>query len=98
MKHFLIEIQYQVPAEQLGETVSEHRAFLQTGYDQGMLLFSGLQNPRTGGIVIARAESLEALQTFFAADPYQKKQLATYRWIEFQPVKYQDFLKDWISS
>ncbi len=96
MKHFIIEIQYQVSAEQISETVSEHRSFLQTGYEQGLLLCSGPQNPRVGGIVIARAPSLAALQSFFAADPYQVKKLATYRWVEFEPVKYQDFLKSWI--
>ncbi len=98
MKHFMIEIQYQVSAEQLGETVAEHRAFLQTGYDKGLLLCSGPQNPRVGGIVIARAASLAEIQEFFASDPYQIKQLATYRWVEFEPVKYQEFLKAWISD
>ena len=98
MKHFLVEIHYLVPAEQLADTVVEHRAFLQTGYDQGILLLSGPQIPRTGGIVIARASSLEALQLFFSNDPYQVKELASYRWVEFQPVKHQLFLSDWVNS
>jgi uncharacterized protein YciI len=57
MKHFLIEITYLVSAEQLGDVVAEHRAFLQTGYDRGWLLFSGPLVPRTGGVVVGRADA-----------------------------------------
>jgi uncharacterized protein YciI len=98
MKHFVVEIQYQVPAGQLAETVAEHRAFLQTGYDRGWLLLSGPQNPRVGGMVVARAPSLEELQAFFAADPYKKKGLAAYRFVEFDPVKRQPFMEDWVTG
>lgn len=96
MKHFIVEITYTVPAEQLGDTVTEHRAHLQTGYDAGLLLFSGPQVPRVGGIIVARAASLEELQRFCAADPYQLKGLATYRYIEFAPVKHQAFIAPWL--
>ena len=96
MKHFIVEITYSVPADQLGDVTPEHRAFLQTGYDSGLLLLSGPQVPRVGGIVVARADSLEEIQRFFADDPYQKKGLATYRFIEFNPVKNQAFIEPWL--
>lgn len=98
MKHFIVEITYLVPFEQLGETVAEHRSFLQTGYDSGKLLFSGPQNPKIGGMVVARAVSLEEIQTLFAHDPYAVKGLASHRFVEFEPVKYQPFLLDWIKG
>lgn len=96
MKHFIVEITYRIPVEQLGETVGEHRKFLQTGYDRGLLLCSGPQVPRTGGMVVARAGSVDDLRAFFKGDPYAIKGLATYRFVEFEPVKYQPFLQDWI--
>ncbi len=96
MKHFLIEITYTAPMTTIDAILPEHRNFLQTGYDAGMLLCSGPQNPRTGGIIIARGESLEAVQNFFMNDPYQKNNAATYRFVEFSPVKHQPFLKDWV--
>ena len=98
MKHFIVEITYTVPAEQLGETTPEHRAFLQIGYARGWLLFSGPQAPRTGGMVVARAPSLEALSEYFLDDPFQKKGLALYRFVEFEPVKLQGFMQDWVSG
>jgi len=98
MKHFLVEINYLVPAETIGETVVEHRAFLQTGYDRGLLLISGPRVPRTGGVVIARAGSLQEIQEFFRDDPYQQKGLAAYTFTEFDPVKRQPFLEDWATG
>jgi uncharacterized protein YciI len=98
MKHFIIEITYTDTPEQIAATVSEHRTFLQTGYDKGWLLISGPQNPKVGGIIVARAPSLEELQTFFKDDPYPARKLAVYRFIEFEPVKHQPFLDSWVND
>lgn len=98
MAHFMLEITYTVPLEQIETKLAEHRAFLQTGYDQGWLLCSGPQNPRIGGIVIARAPSLTALQALFANDPYQIANFADYRFVEFNPVKFQPWLEDWVNG
>jgi|LADL02.1.fsa_nt_gi uncharacterized protein YciI len=96
MKHFLIEIDYTAPIEIINTLVTEHRAFLQTGYDKGWLLMSGPKNPKIGGIVIARAPSMQEIQTFFFNDPYQQHNAATYRFVEFEPVKSQALLADWL--
>jgi uncharacterized protein YciI len=99
MRHFLIEITYSLPIEEIGEgQINEHRQFLQTGYDRGLLLMSGPQVPPQGGIVIARAESLEVVEAFFQDDPYFKRSLTSYRFIEFRPVKHAAFLKDWVTD
>lgn len=96
MKHFIIEIIYTAPIEEIEKTTLEHRAFLRGGYDKNMILLSGPKVPRNGGIIIARAESTEKAESFFKEDPYRKKGLAQYRFIEFKPVNHQDFLKDWV--
>jgi uncharacterized protein YciI len=98
MKHFLIDIEYTAPLEIIDVIVSEHRKFLQTGYDLGWLLMSGPRQPKTGGIVIARAPSMQEIQAFFFNDPYHQHQAATYKFVEFNPVMYQAFLQDWISG
>jgi uncharacterized protein YciI len=98
MKHFIVELTYIVPAERLAEIVGEHRAFLKTGYERGWLLMSGPQTPRIGGIVVGRAPSLEDMHKFFEDDPYQVKGAATYRFIEFEPVRLQDWMKAWVSG
>ena len=96
MKHFLIEIEYTTPMEQIEPIVPEHRAYIQLGFDSGMLLYSGPMVPRTGGIVLARAETIEAVETFLSRDPYRLQGVATHRIVEFTQVKYQPFLSDWV--
>lgn len=96
MQHFIVEITYTVPFPEIEKVVPAHRAFLQGGYDRQLLLFSGPQSPKVGGVVVARAESLEAIQTFFADDPYRLANVASYRFVEFTPVKFQPLVADWV--
>ncbi len=96
MKYFIVDIIYTVQLEEIEKTTLEHRAFLKTLYGKNLVLMSGLKVPRAGGIVIVRADSIEQAESFFKEDPYQKKGLAEYRFVEFKPLNHQDFLKEWI--
>ncbi len=98
MKHFIVEIKYIAPIEKIEETTLEHREYLQQGYAKGILLMSGPQVPRTGGIIIAKENSKEEIERFFKDDPYQKKNLAEYRIVEFLPKNRQEFLNGWIEE
>jgi uncharacterized protein YciI len=98
MKHFLIETTYTAPLEEIEKWTPDHRAFLQTGYDRNFLLISGPQVPRIGGVILGRAASLEEFQAFMADDPFLKQKLATYRFVEFKPVKSHPSLQEWISG
>ena len=71
MLHFIIEITYTATLPEIDRVLPAHRAFLQTGYDCGLLLLSGPQNPRTGGVLVARAASRAELEAFLRDDPYQ---------------------------
>lgn len=98
MKHFIIEITYQAPIERIREVVTEHRAFLRSAMERGTLLFSGPQSPLVGGMVVARAESLQDIERLFAGDPYNLAGLTSYRFTEFEPVLHQPFLTDWVAG
>ncbi len=96
MKHFIIIIHYIESVEIVNEIRPRHREFLEKGYKDGIVLCSGPQVPRTGGLIVARGKTAEEVKTFFSNDPYQKENAAEYQFVEFEPVHYQDFLKDWI--
>jgi uncharacterized protein YciI len=98
MKHFVVDIKYLVPVEQLADVLPAHRAFLQTGYEKGILLLSGPKEPRTGGLVVARSESLESLREFFSQDPYHLHNLAEHSFTEFNPVLRQSWMEDWVNG
>ncbi len=95
MRHFIIELTYTVSFDELQAALPEHRTFLNAGYELGRVLVSGPQEPKTGGIIVARAPGLDDLKAYFAEDPLQKKGLAVYRFIEFNPVRRQAFIEDW---
>ncbi len=98
MKAFIVEVIYRIPADQFGEIRAEHRAFLKTGYERGWLLCSGPNSEGAGGMVVARAPSLEDLKQFFLNDPYHLKGIAEHRFVEFDPVLSQDFIKNWMAG
>ncbi len=100
MKHFLLEGQHLVPFEQRDlELIAAHRRFLQQGYDNGRFLMSGPHIPPTGGVLVARAESLEALNEFLADEPFCKAKVMRFsRITEFEPVQHQPILNDWFGK
>ncbi len=98
MKHFVVDIRYTVGPDRIDEILAAHRSFLQAGYDSGMLLMSGPKNPRTGGIILARAATRDEVDAYFADDPYRLHGAATHEITEFNPVKRQDFMLDWIEG
>jgi uncharacterized protein YciI len=98
MKHFIVEIIYKAEIEKINEIRPKHREFLKKGYDEGRILCSGPKMPRTGGIIIARGNSIEEISEFLSNDPYQKENAAEYQYTQFNPVHFQEFLKDWINE
>jgi uncharacterized protein YciI len=99
MKHFLLEGEHLVPFEELADLVPKHHEFLQRGYDAGFFLFSGPQIPAHGGFLVARAESLAALNAFLAEEPFLKaKKMRFSRITEFQAAQHQPLLKDWFAE
>jgi uncharacterized protein YciI len=95
VKHFIVDIKFVAPLGEIDRVLAEHRAFLQIGYDKGIFLMSGPKEPREGGLIIARATSVESLQAFLKDDPYVVHGVGTHGFQEFHPVKRQPFLDEW---
>jgi uncharacterized protein YciI len=100
MKHFLLEGQHLVPFERRDPAlIAAHRRFLQEGYEQGRFLLSGPSIPPTGGVLIARAQSLDELNAFLADEPFCKAKVMRFsRITEFDPVQHQPVLREWFSK
>lgn len=98
MQTFLVELKFLQAFASFGDVVAQHRAFLQTGYDHGLLLMSGPREDKTGGIVIARANDAQELRSFFDQDPYKLNGLAEHRFVGFVAAKRAPLVEDWISG
>lgn len=95
MKHFLVESTYLVPLATIETVRAAHRAYLQAGIDQGIVLCAGPQASGVGGMILVRADSQSTIEAFFASDPYIREGYARCRYVEFKPVLHAPSLADW---
>jgi uncharacterized protein YciI len=85
---FIVEVTYQKGLEAIDAHLKAHHAFLDALFAKKILLASGPQNPRKGGIIIASGKlGKEGLEAALADDPFLANGLASYRFIEFSPNK-----------
>jgi uncharacterized protein YciI len=89
---FIVELTYKAPLEQIDAHMRPHVAFLNRHYAAGHFLISGRQIPRTGGIIVALAESRDAIEAIMAEDPFCSRGLAEVRIIEFRASQRADDL------
>ncbi len=80
---FLINVQYVAPLAEVDAALADHVAFLQENYAKGVFVVSGRKIPRTGGIIIARNVTRDALDAILDRDPFKQRGIATYDVTEF---------------
>jgi uncharacterized protein YciI len=91
-------VKYIVDLEKVAEHRQAHLEYLDIYYAKGIFLASGKQNPRFGGIIIAKAETRGELYEILAQDPFHRHLCAEYQVIEFEPNKgtngFENFLRE----
>ncbi|MDR3409441.1 MAG: YciI family protein [Formivibrio sp.] len=91
---FLILLNYVKPLAVIEQHLASHREFLQRHYAQGTLLLSGRKEPRNGGVILARADSLAEVEALIREDPFHRAGAAEYQIIEFVPTMAAEALRD----
>ncbi|MDD3021576.1 MAG: YciI family protein [Alphaproteobacteria bacterium] len=91
---FVVLLHYLKPIEEVERVVVPHRAYLDQLYKDGVLLASGPQIPRTGGVLLAKGMDKEDLWELLHKDPFYTEGIADYKLIEFDPIKHNAVLKD----
>ncbi|MGO9378955.1 MAG: YciI family protein [Dissulfurispiraceae bacterium] len=84
---FVILVNYIKPLTEIDANLEAHRRFLDEGYAAGYLLASGPRVPRTGGILLAQAPSIDELKAYLSRDPFNEAGVAQYKVLEFEPTK-----------
>lgn len=82
---FVIVLTYVEPLDVVDRYLVAHVDYLERQYAAGIFIASGRRIPRTGGVILARAESLPALQEILGQDPFSVHGVAKYDVIEFSP-------------
>lgn len=80
---FVIELIYKADLTEIDGAMRAHMAYLKEQYGAGRFLMSGRKLPRTGGIIIARGDSLAQVEALVKEDPFVARGLADFRIIEF---------------
>lgn len=84
---FVVSLAYKVELSEVDKHISDHVEYLEKYYARGNFIASGRKIPRTGGVILAHAESLEQLNTILQEDPFLKADVASYEVTEFVPSK-----------
>ncbi len=91
---FVILLSYVKPLLEVDRFVEEHRKFLERYYASGHFLLSGRREPRTGGIILAKAGTRAEIENIVLNDPFNREHIAEYEIIEFLPSMAATFLVD----
>ena len=84
---FVILLNYKKPLSEVDRFVSEHREFLERHYISLHFLLSGRKEPRTGGVILAQAETKAEIESIVRSDPFYREQVAEYEIVEFLPSR-----------
>lgn len=86
MIHVVI-LTYKAPLSVIEAHVVAHRAYLDAHYEKGNFLVSGPQEPRTGGVILAKGITKDALIQVMESDPFILHGLSDYEITSFSPNK-----------
>lgn len=83
---FLVLLDYLRPLPEVDLHMDDHRAFLSRHYAAGHFLLSGRKVPRTGGVILAKANSLDEVAQWISEDPFRHAGVASYEIIAWEPT------------
>jgi uncharacterized protein YciI len=95
---FIIDLTYIVPLEELDHHMADHVKYLRKYYKKNVFVASGRKVPRSGGIILALADSKEYLEKIIKEDPFYKHELAEFTITEFLTSQYHPDLKDFLNK
>ncbi|ELS8948190.1 YciI family protein [Vibrio fluvialis] len=84
---FVVSLTYLVDLAAVEPHLADHIDYLDRYYASGHFLVSGRKEPRTGGVILAQAESRADLDAVLAQDPFFVHGLAAYDVTEFVASK-----------
>ena len=90
MKYFIIEGKIDNSIQIDENIMNEHIAHSKKAIDRGLILMSGLKSDMSGGMSIMKANSIEEVETYLAADPLKISGSQEYKVIEFTPHYFQN--------
>ena len=95
---YIIDLTYIVPLEELDIHMADHVKYLRKYYKKNVFVTSGRKVPRTGGIILALADSKDVVEKIIKEDPFYKHELAEFTITEFLNSQYHPDLKEFLGK
>jgi uncharacterized protein YciI len=90
---FFIDLHYLAPFEEVSVYMDVHLDHLQKYYDKRVFVVWGPKVSRTGGAILAFANSREQIEKIITEDPFHQHKLAEFTITEFlTPVHHPDLM------
>jgi uncharacterized protein YciI len=94
---FILTITYR-SLDEIDALMSEHRAYLERHYREGVFLLSGRRVPRTGGFILAAGDDLDAITAITRTDPFVIAGAARYDIAQVTPTAASAHLHDGLAA
>ena len=91
---FLIDIEYTADMDAVMAQLDAHMEFVKAGFASGDFLVAGRKMPRSGGVILARGVSKEAVEALAQSDPFATSGVAQITVTEFWAGNVQDGLAE----
>ena len=99
MKYFSIDATFtgntSVSEDVFKKASADHLDYLQKGFDEGFILFSGPKTNKEGGTFVIKGESLQEIENYIAGDPLKIFDIQSYKITEFKLHDCQTIVKEW---
>jgi uncharacterized protein YciI len=93
---FVVDLNYIASLERIDAMMGDHMKFLRKYYKLNKFIASGRKVPRTGGIILLLATSMEEAESVINEDPFIINKLAQYTITEFRTSQMHPDLKNLI--
>lgn len=84
---FALIARYSQPAEVVDQHLEAHKEWIRGHYEAGRILLTARQVPLTGGLILAKAGSIDEVRAMIAEDPFVTAGVSEYEVLEYAPVR-----------
>lgn len=85
---FALIVKYIRPLEDVDRFLADHRSYLGTLFEAGLLIGSGPQQPRVGGVILVKGDDPETARRVVENDPFYKNGIAEYQTVQFTLTRF----------
>ena len=85
---FMVTSTYTAAPDAIAAALPAHRIWVGDLYDRGVFFLSGRLQPPTGGFMMAKGVTRDALEAILASDPFREANLLTHTILELSPTRW----------